>query len=377
MLIKYCNILIILLFVFLFFNSSKGEVLDSTKLSKATKSSSSRNKLIVLPAVLHSPVTRWGVGVGSSFLFKTKQNDTTLRTSNIEALALYTQNNQYLGVLGLNFYSPRETYIVRWRNTFSYFPDRFWGLGNNTLKNDYKHYIFEQFLINPQILRRVYKKIYIGVNYEFQNVFKFEYYNQPIFNNVAGINGGKVSGLGMTLAWDTRNNAFSSTKGAFLQLSIVPFRHWLGSDFHFTAVNIDLRKYLTIFREHVLAFQLIGVLNTGDVPIRNLAALGGSDIMRGYYAGRYRDKNMAAMQAEYRSPIWWRIGFVLFGGFGEVFNNINIKQKNLVNAKGRLKYSLGGGLRFSVRKHERLNLRLDYGIGYHSAGFYFTVAESF
>src|SRR4051812_2936980 len=110
MLRKFCNILIILLFVsYLFPNYSKGEVLDSTKLSKAAKSSSSRNKLIVLPAVLHSPVTRWGVGVGSSFLFKTKQNDTTLRTSNIEALALYTQNNQYLGVLGLNFYSPKET----------------------------------------------------------------------------------------------------------------------------------------------------------------------------------------------------------------------------------------------------------------------------
>jgi outer membrane protein assembly factor BamA len=116
-------------------------------------------------------------------------------------------------------------------------------------------------------------------------------------------------------------------------------------------------------------------LNTGNVPLRNLAALGGSDIMRGYYAGRYRDKNMTAMQAEYRSPIWWRIGFVLFGGFGEVFNTI--KPKNIITPKGWLKYSLGGGLRFSIRKNERLNLRMDYGIGYRSAGFYFTVAESF
>ncbi len=377
MLRKNCNLLIILLFLsFPFFNLSYGEILDSAKIPvRVVKVSSNRNKLILLPAVLHSPVTRWGIGVGSSFLFKTKQNDTTLRTSNIEALALYTQNKQYLGVLGLNFYSPREMYIVHWRNTFSYFPDRFWGLGNNTFNNDYRPYIFEQFLINPQILRRVYKKVYAGINYEYQNVFKFEYNNQPIFEGIPGINGGKVSGLGLSLAWDTRNNAFSSSKGTFLQLNVIPFRHWLGSDFHFTAVNIDLRKYVPIFREHVLAFQLVGIFNTGDVPLRNLAVLGGSDIMRGYYAGRYRDKNMAAMQAEYRSPIWWRIGFVLFGGFGEVFNNI--KQKSIFNNKGKLKYSLGGGLRFSVRKHERLNLRLDYGIGYRSAGFYFTVAESF
>src|ERR1700761_9513901 len=132
MLRNNCNILIILLFIYFpFFNSSHGEILDSTKLTNKAIAGGPKNKLIVLPAILHSPVTQWGAGVGSSFLFKTKQNDSTLRTSNIEALALYTQNKQYLGVLGLNFYSPREMYIVRWRNTFSYFPDRFWGLGNN------------------------------------------------------------------------------------------------------------------------------------------------------------------------------------------------------------------------------------------------------
>jgi outer membrane protein assembly factor BamA len=358
----------LIVFGFLLFSFCKlanGKDLDSVIIEK-------KSKLIVLPAITHSPVTRWGVGIGSSLLFKSKQSDTTIRTSNAEGLVLCTQNKQYLGVLGLNMYSPNETYILHWRNSFSYFPDRFWGLGNNTKQHAFEHYTFEQFLINPQILRRLYKELYIGANYEFQNVFKFGYNKGGLFDqeNIVGRNGGIISGLGMSLAWDTRNNAFSSTKGVYLQLNFIPYRRWLGSDFHFNYVNVDLRKYISIYKGHVLAFQMIGLFNKGDVPIRNLAALGGSEIMRGYYAGRYRDKDLIAAQTEYRSPLLWRFGLAFFGGLGEVSENIR-------EFKGKLKYSLGGGLRFSLRKHERLNLRVDYGVGNKSSGLYFTVAEAF
>jgi outer membrane protein assembly factor BamA len=367
---NFYNVLILLLFVnFTISTIVKGQVLDSVN---APSKSTTKNKLLVLPAVTHSPVTRWGGGVGASFLFKTKLNDSTIRTSNIETLLLGTENHQYLGVLGLNFYSPKETYIVRWRNSFSYFPDRFWGLGNRTPRSNLEHYTFEQFLINPQILRRIYNKIYVGINYEFQNVFKLQCNPEGLFytENITGRNGGKVSGLGLTFAWDTRNNAFSSSKGAYLLFNVTPFKSWLGSDFQFTSVNLDLRKYFSIGKKQVIAFQCIGTFNNGNIPIRNLAALGGSDIMRGYYAGRYRDKSLAAFQTEFRTPVWKRLGLVVFGGLGEVFSAIK-------NIQGPLRYSFGGGVRYSVRKHERLNLRLDYGVGYKSTGYYFTIAEAF
>lgn len=363
---NHCKGLIILGFLFFSFcKLANGEDLDSVTEVK-------KNRLIVLPAIIRSPVTKWGAGVGSSFLFKTKQSDTTIRTSNVEALFLYTQNKQFLGVLGLNMYGPNETYILHWRNSFSYFPDKFWGLGNNTNKEAIEPYTFEQFLINPQILRRLYKEVYIGINYEFQNVFKFGYNEGGLFDkeNIMGRHGGIISGLGMALAWDTRNHAFSSTKGVYFQLNIIPYRYWIGSEFNFNVISIDLRKYISIYKGHILAFQAVGLFNNGDVPIRNLAALGGSDIMRGYYAGRYRDKDLIAAQAEYRSPMLGRFGLVFFSGLGEVSNNIR-------HFKGNLKYSLGGGLRFSLRKNERLNLRIDYGVGNKSSGLYFTVAEAF
>ena len=94
--------------------------------------------------------------------------------------------------------------------------------------------------------------------------------------------------------------------------------------------------------------------------------------MRGYYDGRFRDKNQVVLQAEYRVPLFWRLGMVAFGGFGTVSNNFSDLDIQY------LKYSSGLGLRVALNKSEKLNLRLDYGIGQGKAkGFYFQLGEAF
>lgn len=94
--------------------------------------------------------------------------------------------------------------------------------------------------------------------------------------------------------------------------------------------------------------------------------------MRGYYQGRYRDNNMAVIQAEYRIPLFWRFGAVAFGDIG-----------NVAPAPGQLnftdlKYSYGGGLRVAMNKAEKLNLRGDFGINAKgTGGFYLQLGEAF
>jgi hypothetical protein len=94
--------------------------------------------------------------------------------------------------------------------------------------------------------------------------------------------------------------------------------------------------------------------------------------MRGYYLGRFRDRNMIAVQAEYRIvPIWWRLGAVVFGGFGDVADEPGDF------ALGDLKYSIGGGFRFLLIPAERIALRADFGFGDGDSGFYITLGEAF
>jgi hemolysin activation/secretion protein len=102
-----------------------------------------------------------------------------------------------------------------------------------------------------------------------------------------------------------------------------------------------------------------------------LASIGGPRFLRGYYRGRFRDKNMMVLQQEFRMPIYKRLGIAAFGGIGSVSN----KSKELL--KNEVHYNYGIGLRILINKKENANLRVDYGITKDSHGLYIVFAEAF
>jgi len=176
----------------------------------------------------------------------------------------------------------------------------------------------------------VYRKFYVGAAYESQNVFSFEYHSKAngdssIFDkqNVPGRKGSLTSGLGLLLLWDSRDNTFSSSKGFYFQYYINKFSHLLGSQFEFVSQTLDVRKYVSVSRTSVLAFQFLGYFNQGNVPIRTMANIGSGTIMRGYYDGRFTDKNLMAVQAELRQHLIHRLGVVAFAGTGRVARNFS------------------------------------------------------
>ncbi len=97
--------------------------------------------------------------------------------------------------------------------------------------------------------------------------------------------------------------------------------------------------------------------------------LGSDERMRGYYQGRYRDKNVVSSQLEYRRQLTWRHGVVAWVGAGTMGPSIDSLND------GRWLPSAGVGYRFEFKP--RVNIRLDYGIGKGSSGFYFQVGEAF
>jgi outer membrane protein assembly factor BamA len=330
-------------------------------------------RLIALPALLRSPETKWGAGAAMSITFNAGRANSSSRTSNVQALGLYTQRSQKLiGVESTLFFND-ENYILRFHGTYSFFPDKFWGLGNKTNFRNPELFTYEQFFIFPQLLKRIYKKLYAGISLEYQNVLRFHHQPQGLFinQNINGRHGGIVSGVGGLLTWDSRDNAFSPSHGQFAEISTTVFSDGTKSDFTYTNYAFDLRNYFQVQPGHVLAFQAYGNFNRGIVPFLSLASMGGSTIMRGYYSGRFRDNNLVAAQAEYRMHIWKRWGIVGFAGIGQVGNRL----ENF--AFDRFKYAVGTGLRFALKPEERLNLRIDYGVAQHSRGVYLTIAEAF
>jgi outer membrane protein assembly factor BamA len=341
---------------------------------KDSANNTKRNKLLVFPIASRTPETNWAFGFAGAYVFHAHSRvDTVTRTSTIPFGGLYTLNKQLVLGLGANVFFPGEKYVLRMENSFSSFPDKFWGIGNHTSEGAMERYDFKQFYINPQLLRKVYRKFFLGINYEYQRVFDFNYVAGGNFDqyHVQGRYGSYVSGLGLVISRDSRNNAYSPDKGSLLQLIYTNFNKVFGSQFNYGYYELDIRKYFRTTPSQVLAFQTFGTFTAGDVPFRNLAVIGSPTVMRGYYSGRYRDKNLLAFQAEYRAHVWWRFGVVGFAGLGQVQDKI--KEMRLQE----FKYSLGGGVRLALLQKERFNMRFDYGFGNHSNAFYVVVSEAF
>ena len=101
-----------------------------------------------------------------------------------------------------------------------------------------------------------------------------------------------------------------------------------------------------------------------------LAALGGSARMRGYYEGRYRDKNLIETQIELRQHIWRRNGIAVWVGAGNVFPSFSGFKWGLTLP------NYGIGYRWEFKN--RVNVRLDYGFGKKGqSGFLFNINEAF
>ncbi|SDX40116.1 Surface antigen [Hydrobacter penzbergensis] len=340
----------------------------------AQKDSVRHTNFLVLPVIAKSIETGWSGGAVGSVTFRLHPKDTISRTSNMQLLALYSLKKQLILAINGAQYSRHEKYILSEQVSFSSFPDKFWGLGKYTKDNDYESYKYKQFYIYLHLMRKLGHHFFIGGLFERQQLSDVEHQAGGLFDQqqIVGRNGYTVAGLGMSFTYDTRNHAFAPNKGGFAQLYFNHFDKHLFSDYNYTNIVIDLRKYIA-FGNNVLALQAYSFGNTGnEVPLRSLALLGGSNSMRGYYAGRFRYTHQMVFQSEYRFPIYRRFGAVAFGGLGDVGNSFTDY------SFGDFKYSVGAGLRFALMKSDKLNLRLDYGVGQgNNSGLYFQLGEAF
>jgi len=324
----------------------------------AQKDSSNNKKTLLFPVITRSIETSWSFGLAGAATFKLLKKDTATRTSNLQTIVLYSLKKQFIAAINGAQYLKNEDYIINEQLSYSSFPDKFWGLGNQSTDNIEEQYDFKQFYLYLHLMRHLGNHFYAGV------------FDQQ---NIIGRNGYQISGLGLSVTYDKRNNAFAPNKGAFAQIYFNHFGKIYGSDFTYTNMVVDLRKYMPLSKKDVLAIQGYSYSSIGnEVPLRSLASFGGMNSMRGYYSGRYRDKMQMVFQSELRHQLNNRFGLVAFGNFGDVGHKL--QDFNLSD----LKYSLGAGLRFAINKSEKLNLRLDYGVGPGlNHGFYFELGEAF
>ena len=330
--------------------------------------------LVVLPVIYYTPETRLAFGAGGIYTFRPKGTPSTGRPSYLQAIVVYTQNKQFSLSLEPNLYLRNETLLVNCLVELKKYPNKFWGIGSDTLDTAEENYTPAQQSFNISLQKRVSRRefLFVGMKYTFEHYkfLKFDAEGQLASGHIAGSPGGILSGLGLVFSLDSRDNIFSSSSGNYFQVTAQAFNRILASDYNYLSFKADLRRFIPLWRSHVLALQCILQALPGETPFLALAPLGGDSLMRGYYTGRYRDKVLLAGQAEYRLPLWWRFGLVAFAGAGGVANRLACL------SAAALKLAYGLGFRFKLNR-EGANLRLDFAQGKGTSGVYFTAGEAF
>jgi len=339
------------------------------------------SSFLPLPVLGYSQETGAEIGALSLYSFYTDRKDTLTRTSSITGVATFTTKKQTNFQLKSDIWSPQNKYHYTGEIRYKNFPFNFYGIGNSTLESNIDPIIQKLFKMNGGIEKRFGNTRYTGLNIAFESYQFSDKATGGIFSSDPSIfdkDGGQVIYIGFTQIIDSRNSNTYSTKGTFARMNYSFAPDIFGSDnFSGSLLKVDIRNFNEISKKTTFALNAnYQTLNGENTPFYLLPQLGGDDIMRGYYVGRYRDENLLAIQSEIRLRFHPRFGIVGFAGTGTVFTHREFSLKDF-------KPNLGGGFRYFFDIERGLSVRMDYGIGEKNpgekrqSGFYLSLGESF
>ena len=332
-----------------------------------------RSTLIPLPIVFFTPETSWGFGAAGIYSFHFKQDSINSRPSQIQFGFAYTLRNQVLSYLPFQLFFKNGKYKVYGELGYYRYLYEFSGIGNEDHQENSELFSVNYPRVRLNALAQIRPNLFAGLRYwmDDYDIVKIETNGLLANGMIPGSSGGFLSGFGLVSNYDTRDKIFYPFRGQYAEMVVFFNNKFFGSDFNYTKFIFDGSTYFQNRWNHILALNVYAEMTAGNPPFNQLSLLGGTKRMRGYLEGVYRDKQYLTFQAEYRVPLFWRIGIVVFGGYGMVENDFK-------DFKGKhLRYSIGGGLRLLLDKKQKVNLRFDAGFGQNTSGLYITVSEAF
>jgi hypothetical protein len=344
------------------------------------KDTSKRSSLIPVPVLGSSPEK--GVELGGSVLysFYTDTLHSGTRVSNMFAYATISTKGQTRTAISTSYWAPKNKAHYTAALGYINYPFTFYGIGNATHSADAEHLGEQRYRFTVSAEKTVAKNIFAGFlagwyNYSFSSTTPngiFE--TDPLIHNR---DGGASVYIGPSFIVDTRNNNTYTTRGFLLSTNYVVTQGVLANNGYTGGLfTFQFSQFFGLGKHLVLAYDVYdNSLTGGQSPFYLLPAMGSDSRMRGYYNGRYRDRNYIAAQTELRLRLNDRFGIVGFAGTGTVFAG--------TFSPDLLKPNYGGGLRYFFDVEKGLSVRLDYGFGEQrpgesrQSGFYIGLGEAF
>ena len=346
------------------------------------KDTTRNGRFIVLPGLAYAQETGFEFGLVGMYAFYTSKEDTLTRSSSVSGVATFTTKKQTNLKFQADVWSPQNKYHYLSEIRYKNFPFNFYGVGGATHAIDKDVLVQQLMRLYGEVEKEITSHYYIGISTDYQHYQYTDKVAGGIYDvpnpSFTGRDGGDVWYWGLSQIIDTRNTNTYTTKGTYVKLNYSYAPGFFGGDtFTGSCIKLDFRTFAQLKPKLVLGINVnYQTLQGSDAPFYLMPQLGNDQMMRGYYTGRYRDKNLMAAQAELRYRFYSRLGVVAFAGAGNVYG---IQKFDI----GRFKPSYGAGLRYFFDINRDLSVRFDYGIGEQrpgekrQTGFYFSIAEAF
>lgn len=325
-----------------------------------------------IPGPNYSATTGLGLGLLGTATYSADHTDPTLPRSNASVYSNMTTAGFFMVGLRGNHIFPHESFQLDYKINLSTFSTSYWGMGYANADNDDNETDYRRNRINAmaRFMVKLAPNTYIGpfVNYRVTQASDvnedFSYLWQGQDKTI------HTYTAGLSFTYDSRDFMLNASKGVFVQIDQTFTPRCFGNGkYNFSTTEATFATYGKLWKGAILAGELHGQFNYGHIPWSQLATVGSNDRMRGYYEGRYNDKNVIEGQVELRQHIKGRNGVVAWVALANAFPNF----KNIA-----WRYTLpnaGVGYRWEFKK--RINIRVDYGFTRNGGGFIFNINEAF
>lgn len=327
---------------------------------------------LFIPFPIYTPETKAALILSTLYHFR---EDGMRHPATLMMFMAYSQLNQFrVGGAAQSYFADGRIHASASAGGAKW-PDKFFGIGTDNAKSDEEDYTFKSVDFRVALQYRIRQHFKAGLSAESRkfDISEMEAGGMLDTEGIPGVEGGRAFGAGPIATWDSRDDSFFPRRGVYGQVSAAFFLDRPG-DYAFQRYRADLRQYIPLGDNGVIAVQEYVNILRGDIPFNHYSRIGdmlGFSLLRGYYSGLFRERDVAAVQVEYRTAVWKNLGAAVFGGVGVIGPDLPRFRDLAVKPAG------GVGLRYRIGGDETINLRLDFAIGKDSSGIYFNILESF
>jgi hypothetical protein len=337
----------------------------------------------IVPGI--SSVPGGGTAVVTAFntAFYTGDRNNT-KISSIFFTPYFTFSRQYVLPFRVNVWLPKNEFNIIADIRYMKYPQYNWGLGPETPESNktlIDYYYLRSYIM---LMRRIIGTFAAGLGYDIDFHYHIEEEEISTESNLDNYPYGTgdqsvSSGLAFAMQFDSRTNTINPQKGIYAIATWRVNPLFLGSDYNWSSVMIDLRKYFNLSGrtfKNILAFRTYYWSTfSREVPYLDLPSIGwepqgrGS---RGFPLDRHRSNAILYGEGEWRFNLTRNglLGMVLFANVHSV-SGLNTQNFQYFYP------AAGTGLRLKFNKFSGSNIGVDLGVSKNFWTGYLWLGEVF